>query len=118
MDGGAVQGRIAVANQAGTTNTRVEAALKGERLDLDEAAALARSLAGPSGAWPEAASLSLDLGRATWNGQEFRPLNLKVAYDPKSIVIDQLKFAQGGVQAAASTPKAPAGSTAPMPPAI
>jgi hypothetical protein len=103
MDGGAVQGKIALIDQAGTANTRVEAALKGERLDLDAAAALARSLAGPSGAWPESASLSLDLGRATWNGQDFRPLDVKLAYDPKTIVVDQVKFGQGsGVTTEAS----------------
>jgi large subunit ribosomal protein L24 len=106
MDGGAVQGKVAVLNQAGTDNTRVEAALKGERLDLDAAAALARSLAGPGGAWPEAASLSLDLGRATWNGQEFRPLNLKLAYDPKRIVVDQVKFGQAGGQGSGVTTEA------------
>jgi len=99
LDGGAVQGRVALINQAGNAGTRVEAALKGERLNLDGGAALARSLAAPDGAWPEAAALSLDLGRATWNGQEFRPLSVKLAYDPKSIVVDQLKFAQGGAQA-------------------
>ncbi|HEU0146653.1 MAG TPA: AsmA-like C-terminal region-containing protein, partial [Bradyrhizobium sp.] len=60
-------------------------------------AALARSMAGPSGAWPDEASLSLDVGRAIWSGQEFRPLSAKLTYDSKSIVVDQLKFAQGGV---------------------
>ena len=99
LDGGAVQGRVALINQAGDAGTRVEAALKGERLNLDGAAMLARSLTGPSGAWPEAAALSLDLGRATWNGQEFRSLSVKLAYDPKSIVVDQVKFAQAGAQA-------------------
>ncbi|WP_407155893.1 AsmA family protein [Bradyrhizobium sp. STM 3557] len=96
LDGGAVQGRVALINLAGDSGTRVEAALKGERLNIDGAAALARSLTAPDGTWPEAAALSLDVGRATWNGQEFRPLSVKLAYDPKSIVIDQLKFAQGG----------------------
>jgi hypothetical protein len=99
LDGGAVQGRIALSSQAANAGARVEAALKGERLDLDAAGVLARSLAGPSGTWPEAAALSLDLGRATWNGQEFRPLSVKLAYDPKTIVVDQVKFGQGGTQA-------------------
>jgi hypothetical protein len=97
MDGGAVQGRLALIDRRSGAGTRVEAALKGERFDLDAAAALARSMAGPSGAWPDEAALSLDVGRATWSGQEFRPLNAKLTYDSKSIVVDQLKFAQGGV---------------------
>jgi hypothetical protein len=96
MDGGAVQGRLALIDRPSRAGTRIEAALKGERFDLDAAAALARSMAGPNGAWPDEAALSLDVGRATWSGQEFRPLSAKLTYDPKNIVLDQLKFAQGG----------------------
>jgi large subunit ribosomal protein L24 len=95
MDGGAVEGRLAFANPQSGAATQFEAALKGERMDLDAAVALARSLTTSAGGWPAEASISLDLGRAVWGGQELRPLTAKFAYSPQSIVVDQLKFGQG-----------------------
>jgi len=103
MDGGAVEGRLALINQQTGAGSRFEAALKGERLDLDAALALARSLAGPSGDWPDEAAVSLDIGRAVLSGQELRPLAAKVSYNPKSIVVDQLTFGQGSGQASGVT---------------
>ena len=99
MEGGAVEGRLALINAQPGAGSRFEVALKGERLDLDAAAALARSLVGPAGDWPEAAAISLDIGRAVVSGQELRPLTAKASYDPQSIVIDQLTFGQGSSQA-------------------
>src|SRR5439155_1700799 len=64
IDGGAVEGRIAVSHQPPNSGSRLEAELKAERLDLDAATALARSLAGPQAEWPDEAQLSLDIGRA------------------------------------------------------
>jgi hypothetical protein len=95
MDGGALEGRLALANLQSGAGARFEAALKGERLDLDAATALARSLTAASGGWPDEASISLDVGRALWSGQELRPLLAKLAYDAKSVVVDQLKLGQG-----------------------
>src|SRR5262249_41061103 len=88
-------GRLSYATAQSGGDTRFEASLKGERLDLDAAAAMARSFTGPSGAWPDQASVSLDLGRAVWKGQELKPLAAKLAYDPQTIAVDQLKFGQG-----------------------
>ncbi|MGJ4943400.1 AsmA-like C-terminal region-containing protein [Bradyrhizobium sp. HKCCYLS1011] len=96
MESGAVEGRVALVTPSGAPS-RFEAALKGERLDIDAAMALARSLAGPDGAWPADADISLDIARATWSGQDLRPLTAKLSYGPKSIVLDQVKFGQGGV---------------------
>ena len=66
--------------------------MKAERLDLDAATALVRSLAGPQGEWPEEAQLSLDVGRAVSAGQELRPLQAKLGYGPKAITLEQLKI--------------------------
>jgi uncharacterized protein involved in outer membrane biogenesis len=91
IDGGAVEGRLAVSHQ-GSGDTRLDAALKAERLDLDAAAAFARSLAGPQAEWPEQAQLSLEIGRATSAGRELRAFTAKFGYDPKALILDQLKF--------------------------
>ncbi len=92
IDGGAVEGRVEVSTAKG--HSRIDAELKAERLDLDAATALARSLAGPQAEWPDEARLTLDIGRATSAGQELRPLVAKVGYSPKSFALEQLKIGQ------------------------
>jgi large subunit ribosomal protein L24 len=92
VDGGAVEGRVSFSNQA--AGSRLDAELKAERLDLDAAAAFARSLFGPQGEWPDEALISLDIGRATSAGQELRPFTAKIAYSPKTILLDRLKIGQ------------------------
>ncbi len=94
IDGGAVEGRVSLSNAAAGGGTRVEAELKGERLDLDAASAFARSLAGPQSEWPDEARLSLDIARATSGGQELRPFLMKLGYDPKTISLEQLKIGE------------------------
>lgn len=96
IDGGAVEGRVALSNLPTGAGSRLDAELKGERLDLDAAAAFVRSLAGPQSEWPEEAKLSLDIGRATSAGQELRPFMAKLAYAPKTISLDQLKVGEAG----------------------
>ncbi len=96
IEGGSVDGRVALITRPGGAGSRFEAALKGDRLDLDAAMAVARSLAGASGEWPTEASVSLDLGRANISGQELRPLAARFSYDPNTIAVDQLKFGQSG----------------------
>ena len=93
IDGGAVEGRVAVVNRP-KGGSRFDAELKAERLDLDAATALARSLAGPQAEWPDEARLTLDIGRAISAGQELRPLMAKVGYGPKSFALEQLKIGQ------------------------
>ena len=94
IDGGAVEGRVALSNPPSGTGSRLDAELKGERLDLDAAAAFARSLAGPPGEWPDEAQLSLDIGRAVSAGQELRPFSAKLGYGPKFFLLDRLKIGQ------------------------
>ena len=94
IDGGAVEGRIAVSSIAANGGSRVDAELKAERLDLDAAAAVTRALAGPQAEWPAEVRLSLDIGRATSAGQELRPLLARFGYGPKTITVEQLKIGQ------------------------
>jgi large subunit ribosomal protein L24 len=94
IDGGALEGRLAVLNRAAGEGSRVEAALKADRLDLDAATAFINSLAGPQAEWPDEAQLSLDIGRAVSAGQELRPFVAKLSYGPKTISLDQLKIGE------------------------
>lgn len=93
IDGGTVEGRAKFAGpSSGNGNSRFEAELKADRLDLDAATAFLRSIAGPQNEWPDEASISLDIGRAISAGQELRPLLAKFGYGPKSLFLDQLKI--------------------------
>jgi uncharacterized protein involved in outer membrane biogenesis len=96
IDGGTIQGRIAVSAPASGTGSRVEAELKAERLDLDAATAFVRSIAGPEANWPEEAAVSLDIGDALSAGQELKPFAAKFGYNPKTLSLGQLKFGQPG----------------------
>ncbi|HKU06881.1 MAG TPA: AsmA-like C-terminal region-containing protein [Bradyrhizobium sp.] len=94
FDGGAVDGRVTISQPRPDGGMRIESDLKSERLDLDAAAALLRSLVGPQGEWPEETQLSLDVSSAIAAGQELRPLQAKLAYGPKSLVLERLKIGQ------------------------
>jgi AsmA-like C-terminal region len=96
LDGGAVEGHIALRAPRPPRGTRVEAALKAERLDLDAATAFLRSLAGPDAAWPDEAAISLDIGQAKSAGQDLKPLVAKFGYGPKTLSLDELKFGAPG----------------------
>jgi large subunit ribosomal protein L24 len=96
IDGGTVEGRVALASLSPGSNERIEAALKAERLDLDAAAAFVRSLAGPDANWPDEAAVSLDIGHAISAGQELRPFAAKFGYNRKTLSLAQLKFGQPG----------------------
>ena len=96
IEGGTVEGRIAFVQTGASKGSRIDAGLKADRLDLDAAASFVRALAGPQGEWPEEAKLSLDIGRAILSGQELRAFSAGLAYDPKSIALDRLKFDQAG----------------------
>lgn len=96
IEGGAIEGRASVSTASGAS--RFDAELSAERLDLDAALALARSLAGQQAEWPDEAQLSLDIGRATSAGQELRPFMAKLGYAAKTFSLDQLKIGEvGGV---------------------
>ncbi|MDB5618699.1 AsmA family protein [Tardiphaga sp.] len=92
IDGGTMEGRVAFSSKAG--DSRFDADLKADRLDLDSAAALVRSLAGPQAEWPDAGKLSLDIGRATSAGQEMRPFVAQLGYNATSISLDRFRVGE------------------------
>jgi len=92
IDGGAVEGRVAVTHRQASSRSKVDAQLKAERLDIDAATAFIRSLAGPQGDWPDEGALAVDIGNAISAGQELRPLQAKLGYGPTSFALDQLKI--------------------------
>lgn len=92
IDGGAVEGRVAVSHRQASSGSKVDAQLKAERLDIDAATAFVRALAGPQGDWPDEGALALDIGTAISAGQELRPLLAKLGYGPKSFSLEQLKI--------------------------
>jgi uncharacterized protein involved in outer membrane biogenesis len=102
IDGGAVEGRLALVTGA-SNGPRVEAALRAERLDLDAATSFVRSVAGTKIDWPEQANVSLDIGHALASGRDLHPFATKFSFGPKTISLEQLKFAEaGGVTTEAS----------------
>jgi large subunit ribosomal protein L24 len=91
LDGGAVEGRVELTDRQ-TGGSRLDAELKGERLDLDAAMAFARSIAGPQAEWPDEARVSLNIGRAISSGQELRPFTTALSYTPKNVTLTQLRI--------------------------
>jgi large subunit ribosomal protein L24 len=95
IDGGAVEGRIALTHAA-LGGGALDAALKADRLDLDQATAFARALLGPQGGWPERASLALEINHAISAGQDLHPFTAKLGYDPKTITLETLRIGEAG----------------------
>ena len=96
IEGGVIEGRVALDASAEAGGSRLEASLKAERLDLDAAAAFARTIVGPQAEWPEQAAVSLDIDRVMLAGQELHPFAVKFGYSPKIVALEQLKFGQSG----------------------
>ena len=94
IDGGAVEGRIAITDHAAGGGARIDAALKAERLDLDASTGFVRSLLGPQAEWPDEVQLSLDIGHAISSGQDLHPFMAKLGYGPKAISLDGLKIGE------------------------
>jgi hypothetical protein len=94
IDGGAVEGRVAITDHVAGGGARIDAALKAERLDLDASTGFVRSLLGPQAEWPDEVQLSLDIGHAISNGQDLHPFTAKLGYGPKAISLDGLKIGE------------------------
>jgi large subunit ribosomal protein L24 len=92
IDGGAIEGHLALTNGPSNNGSRFDAELKADRLDLDAAGAFLHSLAGPQAEWPDQAQLSLEIGHATSGGQELHPFAAKFGYDAKTLSLDRLKI--------------------------
>jgi large subunit ribosomal protein L24 len=89
INGGAIEGSVALATLPSGGGSRLEAALKADKLDLDAAGGFVRSL---QAEWPEQASVSLEIGRAISAGQELKPLIARLAYTPKDIILNRVKI--------------------------
>ena len=94
IEGGAVEGRVAVSHRQADRGSRIDAELKAERLDLDAATAFARSLAGPQGEWPDegkafARCRPRHLGRAGTASAA-----RQAGYSPARLSLEQLKIGQ------------------------
>ncbi len=94
IDGGDVEGRIAVSHNETSGGASLDAELKAERLDLDAATAFVRALLGPQAEWPEQAMISLDIAHAISAGQELHPFMAKLGYDAKTISLDRLRIGE------------------------
>jgi large subunit ribosomal protein L24 len=103
IDGAAVTGRLAVSSLASAAGAprdrlRFEAAVNGEKLDLDGLVTLARSFAGPRDNWPDEADLAIDLGHGSLGGQELAPFVARLGYGPDKVTLTRLTLgAAGGV---------------------
>jgi uncharacterized protein involved in outer membrane biogenesis len=89
INGGAVEGRVALATPQSGSGSRLEATLKADNFDLDAAGGFIRSL---QAEWPEEASVSLEIGRALSAGQELKPLTARLAYTAKDVILDRVKI--------------------------
>jgi hypothetical protein len=94
LDGGIVEGRIALSREI--AGGSLEAELKADRLDLDSASAFSRALLGPQGEWPEQVQVSLDIAHAVLAAGELHPLMAKFRYGPKNFALEQLKIGEPG----------------------
>jgi len=94
IDGGTVEGRLALSGAVAGGGANFEAALKAQRLDLDAAAAFVRSIAPVQADWPQQATVSLDIDRAISAGQELRSFGAKFGYSPRTLSLELLKFGQ------------------------
>ncbi|KPF98057.1 hypothetical protein IP86_12730 [Rhodopseudomonas sp. AAP120] len=92
-DGGTLQGRISYRAATADQGGRIEAALTGDRIDLDAASGLVSSLAGPREGWPAQADVALDVreARSRSSGQTWRSLMAKFGYRPGTLTLEQLR---------------------------
>ena len=87
IDGGALEGRVAVSHRGASGGSRVDAELKAERLDLDAATAFVRShgraasrMAGPG------IAVARHRPRHRRPGRSCARSVHKIGYDPKSVI--------------------------------
>jgi hypothetical protein len=95
IDGGAFEGRIALAREA-SGGAALEAALRAERLDLDSVSTFLRAVVGAQGEWPDRMQLSLEVNHAISAGQDLHPFAVKFGYDPKTVSLAGLKIGEAG----------------------
>lgn len=90
IDGRPIEGGFSLAAVDG--KTRLEAALKAERLDFDASAAYARAVGGALKTWPDEAVLNLDVAQLNVGSQSFKPVLARLVYDAKAISLERLRI--------------------------
>jgi uncharacterized protein involved in outer membrane biogenesis len=96
IDGAAVEGRLALSDRAGGKSSKLDAAIKAERIDLDGMMSFARGFAGPQADWPDEALLALDIGHGVVGGQEVSPIVAEIGYGPNALTLANLKVGGAG----------------------
>ena len=94
IDGGTVEGRIAVSHPQPSGGARIDADLKAERLDLDAASGFRALAGGPAGRMAGGGAAIARCRPRHLLGQELRPLVATLGYGPKTISLDRLKIGQ------------------------
>jgi large subunit ribosomal protein L24 len=90
VDGRPVEGRFSLAAVEG--KSRLDAALKAERLDFDASAAFARAMGGALRTWPDQATLSLDIAQLNVSSQAFKPVIARLVYNANAVVLERLRI--------------------------
>ncbi|MDQ8727839.1 AsmA family protein [Bradyrhizobium sp. LHD-71] len=89
IDGRPLDGRFALVAADG--KSRLDAALRAERLDFDAGAAFARAMGGALKTWPDEAALGLDIAELNLSGQTLKPVQARFTYNAKAIALERLR---------------------------
>ncbi len=89
FDGDVIAGRVAFSDLT-DGKARLDATLKADTFNLDNASGVVSALAGPKSNWPDEVKLSLDIDKTMLAGQEFRPVAVEFAAGPNTISLDRL----------------------------
>lgn len=93
IDGGTVKGRFVLARPE-KGPSRIEAALQADRLDIDAAVGMLKTLSTGRDGWPDEGQVALDIGRAMASGQEMKPFGLAFAYDAQRVTLERLRVGE------------------------
>jgi large subunit ribosomal protein L24 len=90
VEGRPVEGRFALTAAGG--KSKLDAALKAERLDFDASAAFARAMGGALKSWPDEAVLNLDVAQVNVSNQAFKPVLARISYNANAIALERLRI--------------------------
>ncbi|MBI3699225.1 MAG: AsmA family protein [Afipia sp.] len=93
--GGVVSGRVAFAHRE-NGQSRLDATLAAEALDLDKAGSLALAFGPSAVAWPDESKVSLSIGKGAFAGQDIHQVSLDFVADQKSISLNRLSIGGAG----------------------
>ena len=90
IDGRRVEGKFSLGANGG--KSRLDAALKAEKLDFDAASAFARAFGGALKTWPDEGDVSLDVAQLGVGGQTLKPVLGRLTYDAKLMSLQRLRI--------------------------